>query len=68
MAVEQTFESLLQTSFQNPKNQIEVLNAGIGGERTDQALMRLNQDVIAKKPDICFAPSESGEKPFSNKL
>lgn len=52
MAVEQTFESLLQTSFQNPKNPIEVLNAGIGGERTDQALKRLNQDVIAKKPDI----------------
>jgi len=49
---EQTFEAILQARFQDEKKQVEILNAGIGSERTDQALSRLESDVITKKPEI----------------
>jgi lysophospholipase L1-like esterase len=49
---EQTFEAILQARFQDEKKQVEILNAGIGSERTDQALNRLESDVISKKPEI----------------
>jgi lysophospholipase L1-like esterase len=31
---------------------VETINAGIGGERTDQALLRLDRDVIGRKPNV----------------
>ena len=31
--------------------QIEVVNAGVGGDKTPNALVRLKSDVIALKPD-----------------
>lgn len=49
---EQTFEAILQTRLQDEKKQVEILNSGIGSERTDQALKRLESDVISKKPEI----------------
>lgn len=44
---EETFSSLLASRLK-----IEVVNAGIGGERTDGALARLDKDVLAKKPKV----------------
>ena len=42
---EETFSSLLAARLK-----VDVANVGIGGERTDGALVRLDKDVLAKKP------------------
>ena len=47
----QTFEALLQVWLSASVTPVEVINVGIGGERTDMALLRLDTDVIALKPD-----------------
>jgi len=44
--------ALLQAELQKQKLQVEVVNAGIGGERTDQALKRLASTVLAVKPKV----------------
>ncbi len=48
---DETFASLLQASLKKKGMNVEVKNVGIGGERTDQALKRLD-DVIALKPRV----------------
>ncbi len=48
----QTFSALVQQSLQKQGLPVEVLNEGIGGERTDQALNRLTADVISRAPAI----------------
>lgn len=52
VATVETFASLLQNLAKEAGYDAEVLNVGIGGERTDQALERLDRDVLAKSPDI----------------
>ncbi len=52
VTVEQTFASLLQAELQKTGRPVEVINVGIGGERTDGALARLEKDVISKKPAL----------------
>ena len=52
VAVHQTFASLIGPALQEKGIAAEVTNVGIGGERTDQALARLDSDVIAKKPRL----------------
>lgn len=47
----QTFEALLQVWLSANVTPVEVINVGIGGERTDMSLPRLDTDVIALKPD-----------------
>jgi len=42
---DETFAALLADRFK-----IEIANAGIGGERTDGALARLDKDILARKP------------------
>lgn len=49
---EETFAAILQTELAKEKIPAEVINVGIGGERTDQALKRLESDVIARTPAI----------------
>lgn len=52
---EQTFAALLGMWLSEHVTPVEVVNVGIGGERTDQALKRLDTDVIALKPDyVCI--------------
>jgi len=48
----QTFSSLLKSQADKSGFMVDVVNVGIGGERTDQALARLERDVLAKNPDI----------------
>jgi lysophospholipase L1-like esterase len=48
---EETFAALLQAALREQGRDGEVTNVGIGGERTDQALKRLEK-VIALKPGI----------------
>src|SRR5207249_4230947 len=49
---EETFSALLQKELRDRDVKADVVNVGIGGERTDQALKRLAKDVIALKPAI----------------
>jgi len=52
VTAEQTFVSLLQAWFAAAGCPIEAVNQGIGGERTDLALARLERDVLARRPRI----------------
>jgi lysophospholipase L1-like esterase len=52
VAAEETFAALVQAALRKQGIPAEVSNVGIGGERTDQALSRLDRDVIAKEPQI----------------
>ena len=52
VSASETFAALLQARSLKAGFSVEVDNVGIGGERTDQALARLDQDVLAKSPDI----------------
>ncbi len=45
----ETFAALLEAQS---KNKAKVLNAGVGGERTDGALARLDKAVLAHKPAV----------------
>lgn len=52
VTAEQTFATLVQVGLQKVGVAAEVTNVGIGGERTDQALARLEKDIIAQQPHI----------------
>lgn len=47
---EETFSSQLEKFLLEKGTKAQVLNVGIGGERTDQALNRFEKDVASKKP------------------
>ena len=49
---EETFAALIQAALRKEGLAAEVTNVGIGGERTDQALVRLEKDVIARQPRV----------------
>lgn len=49
---EQTFAAVLAAELQQAGCPVKVLNVGIGGERTDQALLRLDRDVLSRKPSV----------------
>ncbi|MBQ18357.1 MAG: hypothetical protein CMJ65_14665 [Planctomycetaceae bacterium] len=51
VTAEQTFASLLRVRLEADRPSVRVTNIGIGGERTDQALGRL-QAVLDLKPDL----------------
>lgn len=52
VAPQETFASLLETNLRRTGIEVDVLNQGIGGERTDQALTRLARDIIAMEPAV----------------
>jgi len=55
VTAEQTFAMLLQQWLSEHVTPVEVINVGIGGERTDMALPRLDADVIALQPNyVCI--------------
>ena len=49
---EETFASLLQSSLRKAGYDVDVINHGIGGERTDQALARLSRDILSLEPTL----------------
>lgn len=49
---EQTFAELLKVALAQNGILATVNNAGIGGERTDQAIRRLDKDVISQSPHV----------------
>jgi acyl-CoA thioesterase-1 len=52
VSAEQTFAARIQATLRERGIAAEVTNVGIGGERTDQALLRLDKEIIAKEPQI----------------
>jgi len=50
----QTFRHLVQQRLRNEGLQVEVLNAGIGGDNTRTALERLDRDVLAARPQVAI--------------
>jgi lysophospholipase L1-like esterase len=49
---EETFAARLEAGLRAGGADVSVVNVGIGGERTDQALRRLAKDVLAQKPSV----------------
>ncbi len=49
---EETFAVLLEAGLKKEGVKAAVVNVGIGGERTDGALARLEKEVLARKPRI----------------
>jgi len=49
---DETFAALLAEALRRRGITGEVRNVGIGGERTDQALVRLDRDVLALRPRV----------------
>lgn len=49
---EDTFAAGLERTLKDRGFPVRVTNIGIGGERTDQALTRLEKDVLSRKPRI----------------
>lgn len=49
---EETFAALLEADIKARGVEVKVINVGIGGERTDGALARLEKDVLAVKPKL----------------
>ena len=52
VTAEETFASLLQSALREAGQDVDVINHGIGGERTDQALARLSRDIQALEPTL----------------
>jgi lysophospholipase L1-like esterase len=52
VTAEETFASLLQSALREAGHDVDVINHGIGGERTDQALSRLSRDIQALEPTL----------------
>lgn len=48
----EAYVSRLQAALRETGRVAWVHNAGIGGERTDQALARLDSEIIAQRPDL----------------
>jgi lysophospholipase L1-like esterase len=52
VTAEETFATRLERSLRRAGVDVTVRNVGIGGERTDQALLRLERDVLAHHPHL----------------
>lgn len=52
VTAEETFASLLQSALREAGHDVDVINHGIGGERTDQALARLSRDIQTLEPTL----------------
>jgi lysophospholipase L1-like esterase len=52
VTAEETFASLLQSDLRKAGHDVDVINHGIGGERTDQALARLSRDIQSLEPTL----------------
>ena len=52
VARDETFSALLEKSLGAKGARVRVVNMGIGGERTDQALIRFDKEVVSLKPAV----------------
>ncbi len=59
-----SYPALLQRDLQQmlgPKDEVTVINRGIGGEDADDMLARLGRDVLAVKPDLVIWQTGSND-------
>src|SRR5262245_18785555 len=49
---DETFAALLEAKLKDKGTAVKVLNAGVGGERTDGGLSRLDKAVLAHSPKV----------------
>src|SRR5262249_10358458 len=49
---DETFAALLEAKLKEKQLSVKVVNAGLGGERTDGALTRLDKAVLAHSPKV----------------
>ena len=52
VTADQTFGTLLEKALQEKGHSADVINLGIGGERTDQALARLSREILSLEPTL----------------
>lgn len=52
VSADETFSAVLEKNLRAAGIDATVINVGVGGERTDQALTRLDEAVIARNPDL----------------
>ena len=52
VTADQTFGALLEKALQEKGHSADVINLGIGGERTDQALARLSREILSLEPTL----------------
>lgn len=52
VTLEQTYGEVLRRKLKERGLEFDVINRGIGGERTDQAVQRLARDVLALEPQL----------------
>lgn len=62
----QTFARLIGVA--NGYASTDIINAGVGGNNSAQALARLNTDVISQSPDVCVIMLGSNDCQGSNSL
>ncbi len=48
------YPKIIEEVFRRINPSVKVLNAGVGGDDSGEGLERLEQDVLAGEPDICF--------------
>lgn len=73
---EYSYVSLIEQKFKSdyPDRDIKIINSGISGDSTKEALDRIDKDVLAYEPDIvsvCLGLNNSGRrnlKEFSDQL
>ncbi len=46
------FLTLIRTSFADDNNESAIINAGVGGDKVTDLLVRLDDDVLSKKPTV----------------
>lgn len=51
VSADQTFASLVERDLRATRGSARVVNVGVGGERSDQALARLDS-ILAREPDV----------------
>ncbi|HUU28773.1 MAG TPA: SGNH/GDSL hydrolase family protein, partial [archaeon] len=48
------YPNIIAALFQQVNKGVTVFNAGVGGDDSGEGLARMDKDIIAQKPDICF--------------
>ena len=48
------YPNILAAVFEQVNPGVKIFNAGVGGDDSGEGLARIEKDVVARKPDICF--------------
>jgi len=48
------YPNILAAVFEQVNPDVQIFNAGVGGDDSGEGLARIEKDVVARKPDLCF--------------